>query len=300
MQNKCNWFISILASVGLSCIIAKPGASQALLPYTLDWDGDKLEEQGFELLQDSIQLAQFQQYQLAVPYAKLGTQLVPHFYRGWLILGTLLVQQEDLEAGIAALRRAKLLAPKEEKATIFFTLGSAYFRQENYNAAVEELEAGLKLEPNTPEALFDLGNSYFRLEKYGKAIANYAKAFNQGQEEFWPAINNIGLVKYEQGDIAGAIADWQTALDIENEAAEPMLAVAVALYTQGEKDKGLALGEKALSTDIRYQELEFLKENLWGDRLLKDTERFLNTPEMQAALAGIKQQTPFSVEIIPN
>ena len=287
MQNKCNWFISLLASVGLSFSIATPGASQALLPYTLDWDGETLERQGFELIQDSIQLAQLQQYQLAVPYAKLATQLVPDYYQSWLILGTLFVQQEDLEEGISALRRAKLLSPKEESAGILFTLGSAYFRQKDYNAAVEELQAGLKLESNSPSALFDLGNSYFLLEKHGKAIANYEKAFNLGKEEFWPAINNIGLVKYEQGDIPGAIANWQTAFSIDNEAAEPMLAVAVALYTEGEKDKGLALAKKALSIDSRYRELEFLKENLWGDRLLKDTEIFLNTPEMQEVLAGI-------------
>ncbi len=36
--------------------------------------------------------------------------------------------------------------------------------------------------------------------------------------------------------------------------------------------------------DNRYSDLEFLRENLWGDRLLGDTKRFLDTPQMRAII----------------
>ena len=289
---KCNWLISLVASVGLSCSIATPGWPQALLPYTPTLNSEKLKEQGEALFQDTIQLAQFQQFQLAFSYAKLVTQLIPNDYRPWFILGTISVQQEELEEGIVALRRALKLAPKEGQAGILFTLGEAYFSLGDYTAAVEELAAGLELEPNAPEALFNLGNSYFRLKEHQLAIANYQEAYSQSKKEFWPAINNVGLVKYEQGDVAGAIADWQATLTIAPEAAEPQLAIAVALYTRGEKDRGLALGSHALAIDSSYGELEFLKKNLWGDRLLRDTEIFLRTPEIQAVLGSIQKHTP--------
>ena len=104
-------------------------------------------------------------------------------------------------------------------------------------------------------------------------------------------MNNIGLILYEQGDIKNAISQWQQAITKANNAkqpaAEPQLALAVALYNQGnqsDRQRGLAMGEAAIRIDPRYAELEFLKENLWGTRLLSDTKKFLELPSIQAAL----------------
>ncbi len=35
------------------------------------------------------------------------------------------------------------------------------------------------------------------------------------------------------------------------------------------------MGEAALRIDKRFADVAFLKENLWGDRLLADTKKFL-------------------------
>jgi tetratricopeptide (TPR) repeat protein len=155
------------------------------------------------------------------------------------------------------------------------------------------LTSGLKRKPDVPEALFDLGNSYFMLKQFPDAIAQYEKAVAQ-EKKFWPAINNIGLVKYEQGDVAGAIEKWQTAIALDDQAAEPRLASAVALYAQGEQEKGFSLGEAAIRLDNRYADLKFLKENLWGERLLSQTKKFLETPRIQATIARSQAQPPNS------
>ena len=217
---------SIFALLGLLSVQA-PVSGQALVPYTLQLDSKQLEQQGLNLAQDAVQLVRFQQYELALPRAELASQLAPKKYQTWFILGTLYVQNKELDKGIEALQRAKSLDPKE--AGIFFTLGSAHFQKGDYTTAVTQLEEGLKLKPGVPEALFDLGNSYYMLKQFPKAIAQYEKAVAK-EKNFWPAINNIGLVKYEQGDVAGAIEKWQAAIAIDNEAAEPKLASAVALY----------------------------------------------------------------------
>ncbi len=115
------------------------------------------------------------------------------------------------------------------------------------------------------------------------AVAQYNKAVSQ-DKKFWPALNNIGLINYEQGDTQGAIKQWQTAVTLDKQAAEPLLALAVALYTKGDRQQGLTLGEAALRIDQRYANLDFLKENLWGQRLLSDTKKFLELPRIQAAL----------------
>jgi tetratricopeptide (TPR) repeat protein len=287
--------LSIFVFLGLLSVQV-PVAGQALVPYTLQLDSKQLEQQGLNLAQDAVQLVRFQQYELAMPRAKLATQLAPRNYQTWFILGSLYVQNKELDEGIKALERAKSLEPKESG--IFFTLGSAHFQKAEYNKAIAELETGLKLKSNVPEALFDLGNSYYMLKQYPKAIAQYEKAVAQ-EKKFWPAINNIGLVKYEQGDVNGAIKHWQDAIAIDSEAAEPKLAAAVALYAKGDKEKAVTMGETAIRLDSRYADLEFLKENLWGERLLAETKKFLENPRIQASIVQ-NQDSSAQVERAPQ
>jgi len=272
----------LLIPIGLSfCFGAIPVSAQALLPYTLKLDNATLEKQGLLLAQDAAKLIAFEQYDLAFPRAKLATQLAPDLFQTWFILGNLYLEKEEYNQAIAALETARRLAPDEEG--ILFTLGSSYFRQGNYRAAVSNIQAGLRKRPAAPEALFDLGNAYLKLGQYSRSIASYQKAIEL-EAQFWPAINNVGLVKYERGDIEGAIERWETALKIDKEQPEPELALAVAFFTKGQRQKAIELGKAALGRDARYGDLEFLRENLWGDRLMADTKVFFAIPQINALI----------------
>ncbi|WRH67138.1 MAG: tetratricopeptide repeat protein [Planktothrix sp. GU0601_MAG3] len=145
--------------------------------------------------------------------------------------------------------------------------------------------------PRFPGALFDLGNAYYKLGRLDQAVLQYEKAFAQ-ESSLWPAINNVGLVKYEQGEIDTAISKWRQAIKIDPKAAEPLLALAVGLYTKGEAQEALSLGETALRLDGRYAEFDYLKENLWGDRLINDTQKFLANPQIQKVLVEVKDTQP--------
>lgn len=249
------------------------------------------------LAQEAAQLAQFQQYELALPRARLATQLAPKSYQTWFLLGGLYLQTDKYNESIAALQKARSLEPKNS--SILFALGEAHFQHENYNAAVQNLQAGLQLKPDDPQGRFDLGNAYYKLGRFPDAIEQYNKAITQDSWEKWPAINNIGLIKYEQGDVDGAIKQWEAALAIEKQAAEPQLAMAVALYNRGDRERALAMGEAALKIDARYADPEYLKQNLWGDRLISDTKKFLVTPRIQAALQESQNQsTP--TQVVPQ
>jgi tetratricopeptide (TPR) repeat protein len=292
---KRNWFFSFLACTGLWSL-TMPAFGQALLPYTPELNPEQLEQQGLELTQGAAQLWQFQQYEAALSRAKLATQLAPNLFEAWFILGSLYVQQQDFDQGIQVLKKALSLAPDEtKKAGIQFSLGNAFFQKGDYQTAIAELETGLKLRPNTPEALFDLGNANLKLNNRSEAIRSFEKALGQ-KKDFWPALNNIGLVKYEQGDVKGAIANWQAAIAIDGKQAEPQLAEAVALYQQGQQDKAVRMGEAALKIDVRYADLGFLKENLWGERLLADAKIFLATPSIKAIIDNLQSKPPEPAE----
>ena len=103
-------------------------------------------------------------------------------------------------------------------------------------------------------------------------------------EEYLPAINNIGLIKYEQGSINKAMKRWQQVVNINPNFAEPKLALAVVLYVRGDREKAFKMAEAALKLDRKFAELEYLEENLWGKRMLADAAKLLATPRIQSFL----------------
>lgn len=276
--------ISLLASLLAVSWLPIPAwisaPAHALTPHTVTLDFEELEQRGLELAQEAAQLAQFQQYPLALQRAELATQLVPGDYRLWALVADIHLRTQETEAAIVALQKARSIEPNE--ATLLFALGSAYFRQQDYDQAIESLESGLSLEPGVPGALFDLGNVYYVQQNYTAALATYDTAL-EAKEDFWEAINNIGLVQYEQGDATAALESWQRAIDINGEAVEPQLAVAVAHYAQGDRAAAVAQAIDALTADSRYGDVEFLAEQLWGDRLLADTAVLLAVPQVREA-----------------
>lgn len=291
-----NWLISLIACASISGT-SLPAMAQAVLPYIPELDSEKLELQGLQLLQEAVQLIRFQQYDLALPRAELATQLAPENFDVWFILGSLYLQQEKVDKGVKILKKAENLAPEEPG--ILFRLGNAYFQQGNYELAREKLEQGLEIENNSPDALFDLGNTYLKLAKFDDAVEAYEKAFAH-EATFWPALNNVGLVEYEQGDRIGAIARWESVIEVDGEQAEPQLALAVALFTQGEVEQGLELGKAALELDKRYADIQFLEENLWGEKLIEDTREFLNTPQIQEIVSNFESATPEELAPVPS
>ncbi|HEY9828624.1 MAG TPA: tetratricopeptide repeat protein [Stenomitos sp.] len=264
--------------------------SQVVIPHTVAPEAKQLQQTGISLLREAVQLAQFQQYAPALARAQLAIQLLPTSGEAWALLGGLYLSVDKLDPGIQALEKSLTLNSKN--AGVNFSLGSAYFRKGNYPAAVRSLEAGLKAKPGVPDALFDLGNTYFRMGRLDEAINRYQQAVAKDQK-FWPAINNVGLIEYEQGNIDKAVQAWKAAIAIDEKATtEPKLALGVALYKQGQTEQGISLAAAALSTDRRYGDVAFLKDNLWGDRLIADTKLVLATPKVRETLASKASPPP--------
>ena len=188
MPNR-NYLLSFLVILGLGSMTT-PALGQALIPHTVQLDSAGMEKQGLFLAQEAYQLAQFQQFDIALPRARLATQLAPKNFKAWTILGGLYLQTNKYNESLAALQKAQTLAPKEP--SILFLIGSANFQQGNYNKAIDSLQAGLRLKPNDPQGLFDLGNTYYKIGKLTDAIATYNKAVIQPNWEKCPAINKIG------------------------------------------------------------------------------------------------------------
>jgi tetratricopeptide (TPR) repeat protein len=273
--------LSLLMGWGALAIAPVPTLAQAVLPYVPQQQEKDFKREADRLYKSAISLAQFQLYDQAIPRALLASQLDPARADILLLLGTLYLQDQKTDQSIAALQKAQSLNGKD--ADILLTLGTALFQKGDYNGAIQKLQAGLQIKPTSVSGLFDLGNAFYRSNRYPEAIATYRKAVQQ-KADFWPALNNIGLIQYENGSLTEATQSWRQSIAIDKKAAEPQLALAVALYKQGQQEEAYKLGEAALRNDSRYASMDYLKENLWGEKLLADTSNFLKTPRIRAAL----------------
>ncbi|MEA5452615.1 tetratricopeptide repeat protein [Leptolyngbya sp. CCNP1308] len=273
-----------------------PARSQALTPYVLPLDYDLMTEQGLFLANEAQQLAEFQQFGRALALAQLAAQLAPNDGQVLALLGGLYLQNSEVDKALPLLEQARTLLP--DNARVLFALGSAYLQQENHQLAASYLEQGLQIEPNNPSALFDLGNTYFKLGQYPQAIARFEQSV-AAEPEFWPSVNNIGLVLYEQGDTQRAVEYWRSSLELAANEPEPKLAIAAALNAQencavavvrassAACQEALRLGTEALEQDSRYADVDFLKTNLWGDRLIDSTTAFFEVPDIKTLLSEL-------------
>lgn len=279
-------FFPLLAITGLSvvgvCSMPRPSQGQALTPYVLQLDEERLEQQSFFLFHSAVEAFQRGDYDISqtAVQIQLASQLDPDNPQILATLGELYNRQGEYEKAVDILAKAQVIEP--DNPAILFELGTAYLRQEKYTEAVALLEQGLDISPGVFGALFDLGNAYYQLNQYEKAIANYEQAV-EVKEDLWFAVNNIGLVLYEQKDTQRAIEYWERSVEMTNrQEAEPLLALAVARFHQGNREDALTQGTRALIINDAYGDLEFLRENLWGERLLADTEEFLNQPQIRS------------------
>ncbi|HSM80325.1 MAG TPA: tetratricopeptide repeat protein [Nodosilinea sp.] len=275
---------------------AAPAAAQALTPYVLPLDYDLMTEQGLFLANEAQQLAEFQQFGRALALAQLAAQLAPNDGQVLALLGNLYLQNNEFDKALPLLTKARGLAPNNPR--VLFALGSAYLQQDDPAEALRYLEQGLALEPNNSSALFDLGNAHFKLQQYAQAIARYEQSV-AAEPEFWPSINNIGLVLYEQGDSQKAVEYWRSSLELAANEPEPKLAIAAALHAQENCgvpvvrastpacQEALTLGTEALEQDSRYADVEFLRTNLWGDRLIATTTAFFEVPDIKNLLSEL-------------
>jgi tetratricopeptide (TPR) repeat protein len=283
------YFLALPLLLLLGAVIPAPAArSQAILPHTLELDQQQLEQEGLAIAQDAIQLIRFQEFEEALIRAKLATQLAPNAFETWALLGGLYLSLDQADKSVIALQKS--LSLDRKNAGVYFSLGAAYFRQGNYLESIKMTEAGLAIKPNVPDQLFGLGNAYLKLKEFPKAISQYKNAIAQDQK-FWPAINNIALIQYESGDKQAAIKNWLSAIAIDNKVGEPKLALAAALYSLGKVDEGLNYAEAALKLDSRYADVKFLQENLWGERLIADTQSLLATPQIKATLSRLASES---------
>ena len=268
----------LTAALGLLVISALP--ARALVPYVYVPQRQELEAAGLGIAQAAARLLRLGQARDAARLAAITVQLLPEDPRGWVLLAEAQLRSNQLEQAGISLAKAKQLDPRNPG--IWFAGGSLALRAGKPNEAIGLLEQGLKLDKRNAGAYFDLGNARILIGQSYQALEAFERASSL-RNSFWEAINNQGLVLFEQGNTKEAIRRWREVLKIKPDAAEPTLALAASLFANGpdNRSEAIELVGKALDTEPNYVLDVYQKDQLWGPKLRSTTAELFKLTELK-------------------
>ena len=126
-------------------------------------------------------------------------------------LGNALVMQGNFREGLANLRKAVELDPKN--AEIQHELALVYRNLGEYQLSLRHFKKALVLKPEFPEAWNNLGTLYLLNEKWDKAIAGFQKASEDILYKTpYFAYHNMGLAYFNKGEYKKAVDNYLHAL----------------------------------------------------------------------------------------
>jgi tetratricopeptide (TPR) repeat protein/S1-C subfamily serine protease len=190
-------------------------------------------------------------------------------------------QLKDYKQAINDWTQAIKLDPKN--AIYYGARGDAYLQLKDYKLAINEYTQAIQLDPKNAIYYGTRGIAHYFLKDYKQAIDDWNQAIKL-KPDFTEAYTNLGIVSYEMGEVETAINYWRNAIKINSNFAEAHLTLGVALYGKGDQEAGLKSAETALKLDKRYGKIEFLKENGWGEKLIKNSQEFLNNPRIKVLI----------------
>jgi tetratricopeptide (TPR) repeat protein len=144
----------------------------------------------------------------------LGSQRAPpEAAVAYMLLGNALAAKQDLDDAIADYNKALTIDP--EDAYALGVRGSAYLSKKDFKRAISDLSDAV--DKGIP-AYLDLANAYLATSDFDRAMANYDQAI-QRFPTWAVAFYDRGLVKQQNGDGAGAAADFAKAKELGFKAA---------------------------------------------------------------------------------
>jgi Tfp pilus assembly protein PilF len=147
-------------------------------------------------------------------HLKEAIKLKPDYSDAFNYLGFVYFRQGKVDDAIKCYHQAldNILYQKPQDARL--NLGVAYLSLKEYQKAVVQLEAAIKLVPNFTAAYNGLGQAYEGLGQYDKARYNYEKAL-EINPQYASAYLNLGKLLYRSGEKRKAIESFDKVIKLE-------------------------------------------------------------------------------------
>ncbi|AFZ11447.1 Tetratricopeptide TPR_1 repeat-containing protein [Crinalium epipsammum PCC 9333] len=236
------------------------------------------------LKEQSIALQQLNQLERALVAIDQAILIQPENANLYLKKSLVLKGLKRYPGSLAAITKAVQISPNAE---VYNQRGNIYPLQKQWDLAIADFNKAIEINPINADAYINRGFVYYNLKKWDLALADFNQAI-QLNPQYVEAFFNIGLVNYEMGKTQEAIQRWQQVVNLDKKQAEPQMALAVAMYSKGESETAFEMAEVALCLDKRLADIAYFQEQLWGDRMIADTQKFFATPKMQAYLSQMQ------------
>jgi len=260
----------------------------AFFPKINEPNQEELKSTSVQIGKTAIQLIQFGQNDEAIKLLRLAIKLNPKEVELWTSLAEAQIRSDRNYEALSSLNQAIKLKPNEQK--IYLSQGSIYMSLNDPKKAKLSIEKGLLINKNSERGYFQLGNAEIMLNNYKSALNAFKKS-SEINSDFWQSINNEGLVLYELNNFKDAISKFRSALKISNDA-EPMLALAIVLYTSDNKSiESLNLAKNALKSNPQYVSKDYQAQQLWGKKLQKSAQLLFKNKEMRKVVREAKKKS---------
>ena len=171
------------------------------------------------------------------------------------------VQQPELagrSSGSAALLHV-------DRASFLYRKGVAHVDAQEFQKAVEDFTAAIKINSNRPDAFVQRARAYNGAQAYDKAVADCDKALHLNPDwadAYWErAMAHGGL-----NDPAGRIADYSELLRLEPKNAVAFNNRGYAYVEQGDYDNAIADYTKAIHLDPKYTTARQNRGDAWSNK----------------------------------
>ena len=126
------------------------------------------------------------------------------------------------EAGVAKCTRAVALADLPSgRAAALANRGVLNFQRADYNAAVADSTAALKIDNRMVEAVVNRGTAYLAMHRAGDAVADFNLALTMAPAHAEKIYFNRAMAREDSGDLKGAYADYAMASQLAPQWEQP-------------------------------------------------------------------------------
>ena len=260
----------------------------AFFPKINEPNQEELKSTSLQIGKTALQLIQFGQNNEAIKLLKLAIKLNPKEVELWTSLAEAQIRSNRNLEALSSLNEAIKLRPNEQR--IYLSQASIYMSLNDPKKAKISIKKGLLINKNNERGYFQLGNAEIMLNNYNLALNAFKKS-SKINSNFWQSINNEGLVLYELNNYKDAMSKFRSALRISNDA-EPMLALAIVLYTSDNKSiESLNLAKNALKSNPQYVSKDYQAKQLWGKKLQKSAQLLFKNKEMRKVVREAKEKS---------
>ena len=190
----------------------------------------------------------------------------------YFVRGSIYYEKGEKELALKDFNQAIALKPQD--ASNYVLRGLIYYEKGKKELALKDYNQAIALKSQDANVYFYRGVLYYEKGANKLALEDYNQAIKLNPK-FAEAYNNIGFIYYDKGANSEAIQQFQKAISLNQKFAEPQLALAIILYQQGEIEKAKQLAQSALKLDPKFADPANLKKNLWGEKIINDTQEML-------------------------